>query len=241
FPLSIPIAAMSTTSDVVHDNLFIPAIARMGVVFLLALVCWYKLGCCCNRENGEGLSVTGSDDHQPRPLSSQIRGQEQPGSPNTLGRKVQRKPAPPFVPSAPGTPPTTPGMTQTSGTPQYGFQPVNPRVPMAVTPSDIAASNINQGYWPRDGLRVSPLSPGQSWTQVGSGSEHQRPSQYHTPNPYAATGYAVTPPPQPQSSPAEFGAHYPAGASDPYGGINRQYERDQRWSDGRDNAAGDTG
>ncbi|KAF8967544.1 hypothetical protein BDZ97DRAFT_1916830 [Flammula alnicola] len=265
FPLSMPIAARSTTSDVVHDNLFIPAIVTMGIVFLLALVCWYNLGCCCDREKRErrdappnwpprgyrvpDMSVTGSDNLQPRPLSSQISGQEQPGSPNTLGRrisKVQRKPAPPFVPSAPGTPPTTPGMIQTSGIPQYGFQPVDPRVPMTVTPSNIAASNTNQAYWTRDGLRMSSLSPGQSWTQVGSGSEQQWPSQYHSTNPYAATGYAATPPLHPQAPPPEFGAHYPAGvhgsqASDPYGGIDRQYERDQRWSDGRDDAAGDTG
>ncbi|KAF8967520.1 hypothetical protein BDZ97DRAFT_1803736 [Flammula alnicola] len=180
------------------------------------------------------VSVTGSDDHRPRPVFSRSADKNNPGV-----RTLQRKPAPPFVPSVPGTPPTTPRMKQTSGMLQYGFQPVNPRVPMTA-------------YWTREGLRMSTLSPGQSWTQVGSVSEQRRPPQYHTTNPYAVTGYAVTPPPQPQSSPPEFGAHYRAGvqphsqssrsqASDLYSGIDRQYERDQRWSDGRDNAAGDTG
>ncbi|KAF8165993.1 hypothetical protein B0H34DRAFT_794305 [Crassisporium funariophilum] len=128
------IVARSTTSEAVHDRLFIPAIISMVVVAFLGIVCCFKLGWCFNKKkkdsewlNSRGIPPLNHDlNHRTSILAPQFApaGQHTQGgsdAPTTSSRRqsrVQRKP-PPNRPSSMTS--TTPS---NMGTPVYPHQRV---------------------------------------------------------------------------------------------------------------------
>ncbi|KDR84496.1 hypothetical protein GALMADRAFT_220231 [Galerina marginata CBS 339.88] len=196
-PTNINLLRRSAASNVAHDKYFIPAIASIGVVLLVALLCLVSL----LRESPRPIlpPVTGVGQPQPdRPplpyLPSQTDSVSPSESVSTRSKrqtKVQRKPAPAFQPSPNQTPPgtasrpnysqsmntsihPTPGVPQHPSLAMYNPEPLpfTPSLPMSVTRTAPAPGPTGKGYWTQEGPRMSSLSDGsagQSSTQIGSG------------------------------------------------------------------------
>ncbi|KAF9476793.1 hypothetical protein BDN70DRAFT_881985 [Pholiota conissans] len=230
---SATLSARSTTSDVVHDKIFIPTIATMGALVVVALVCCYMI--VMNRHRAQtprdrnwAVPTHVAPDRVYNPDTTKSGAERDSQNLSAAGRrmsKAQRKSPPPFLPGPSNitSQPFGPGQAPYPYASQPGYQYGTSDAPNATT----YTPNAQQygGYWTQpEPQRMSMLSSAQSATEVGSDSTSPKTKPYTPAGGYGFSGQNVQ-----NVAPQEFGAQRSQPSTvgsqnfNPYDGIDPNY------------------